>query len=43
MLVAAALAMLLKNSPYGDIYATFLDAPVQIRIGPLENVSAELK
>jgi len=35
LLVAAALAMILKNSPMGEYYEAFLDAPVQIRIAAL--------
>jgi NhaA family Na+:H+ antiporter len=36
LLVAAALAMVMKNSPFGEIYEAFLDTPIQIRVGPLE-------
>ena len=35
LLVAAALAMVMKNSPFGEIYNAFLDMPVQIRVGAL--------
>jgi len=36
LLVAAALAMVLKNSPFGEIYDAFLDVPVQLRVGALD-------
>ncbi len=36
LLIAAVLAMLLKNSQWADIYQAFLDTPVEIRIGALE-------
>ncbi len=36
LIVAAVLAMLLKNSPLADIYQAFLDTPVEIRIGALD-------
>jgi NhaA family Na+:H+ antiporter len=36
LLIAAAGAMILKNSPGGDLYSAFLDMPMQIRLGPLD-------
>ena len=36
LLLAAALAMVLKNSPFGEIYDAFLDVPVQLRVGALD-------
>ena len=36
LLIAAAGAMILSNSPWGGIYDKFLDIPIQIRIGPLD-------
>lgn len=36
LLIAAVAAMILKNSPMGGVYETFLDIPIQIRFGPLE-------
>ncbi len=33
---AAALAMLIANSPAASLYALFVDMPVEIQIGPLE-------
>ena len=36
LLVAAAAAMVMKNSPFGEIYEAFLDTPIQIRVGALE-------
>jgi NhaA family Na+:H+ antiporter len=36
LLVAAALAMVLENSPYGYIYESFLDTPGVIQVGALE-------
>ena len=36
LLIAAVLAMLLKNSQLTEIYQAFLDTPVEIRIGALE-------
>ena len=36
LLVATIAAMILKNSPLGELYATFLNVPIQIRIGPLD-------
>ncbi len=35
LLFAAIAAMVLKNSSFGEIYETFLNVPIQIRIGPL--------
>ncbi len=35
LLIAAALAMLLKNSGFAELYQTFLDTPGEIRIGEL--------
>jgi NhaA family Na+:H+ antiporter len=36
LLIAAALAMLLKNSGLAELYQAFLETPVEIRIGALE-------
>ncbi len=36
LMFAAALAMLLRNSLFGDVYTGFLDLPIQIRIGALD-------
>ncbi|HHQ14915.1 MAG TPA: Na+/H+ antiporter NhaA [Chromatiales bacterium] len=36
LMFAAALAMLLKNSLFGDAYTEFLNLPIQIRIGALD-------
>ena len=36
LIVAAAAAMILKNSAFGDLYTSFLDIPIQIRIGSLD-------
>lgn len=36
LIIAAAAAMILKNSPLGDLYTAFLDIPIQIRFGPLD-------
>ncbi len=36
LLIAAALAMILNNSPLADLYQSFLDTPVEIRIGALQ-------
>ncbi len=36
LLIAAALAMILNNSPVADLYQAFLDTPVEIRIGALQ-------
>ena len=36
LLFAAAMAMLLKNSPYGYVYEVFLDTPGVIQVGALE-------
>jgi NhaA family Na+:H+ antiporter len=36
LLMAAAAAMVLKNSPYGHLYASFLDTPGVIQVGALE-------
>lgn len=36
LLIAAALAMILNNSPLADLYQAFLDTPVEIRIGALQ-------
>jgi len=36
LLIAATLAMVLKNSAFGDVYAAFLDTPGVIQIGALE-------
>jgi NhaA family Na+:H+ antiporter len=36
LLIAAAFAMLLKNSPYGYVYEAFLDTPGVIQVGALE-------
>jgi len=36
LLIAAALAMILKNSPVGYVYEAFLDTPGVIQIGALE-------
>lgn len=36
LLIAAAVAMVLSNSPLGGIYDSFLDIPIQIRFGPLD-------
>lgn len=36
LLIAAAGAMVLKNSEFSAIYTSFLNIPVQIRIGPLD-------
>jgi len=38
LLVAAALAMILKNSSYGSVYASFLETPVAITFGVLDGV-----
>ena len=35
LLIAAALAMILKNSEFGPLYETFLDTPGEVRIGQL--------
>ena len=35
LIIAAVLAMLLKNSQFADVYEAFLDTPVEIRIGEL--------
>lgn len=36
LIMAAALAMILANSPFEGIYQSFLSIPVEIRVGPLE-------
>ena len=36
LLVAAALAMILKNSPYGFVYEAFLNTPGVVQVGALE-------
>jgi len=36
LLVAAILAMVLKNSPYGEAYAALLETPVAISVGALD-------
>ena len=36
LLFAAVAAMILKNSAFGAVYSTFLDIPIQIRIGALD-------
>ncbi len=36
LMLAAALAMILANSPIDSIYYAFLDTPVEIRVGELE-------
>jgi NhaA family Na+:H+ antiporter len=36
LLLAAAVAMVLKNSPFGEIYEAFLDTPIHIGVGALE-------
>ncbi len=36
LIVAAAGAMVVANSPLGDLYAALIDTPVEIRIGALE-------
>jgi len=36
LLLAAGSAMVLKNSAFSQMYASFLDIPIQIRIGPLD-------
>lgn len=36
LLIAAAGAMILSNSPLGGVYEAFLDVPIQIRFGPLD-------
>ena len=36
LLAAAALAMILKNSAYGGLYAAFLDTPVAVTVGVLD-------
>ena len=36
LIVAAALALGIANSPLAEIYARFLDLPVQVRVGELE-------
>ena len=36
LLFAAIAAMILKNSAFGDMYGSFLNVPIQIRIGPLD-------
>ncbi|MBT8422719.1 MAG: Na+/H+ antiporter NhaA [Gammaproteobacteria bacterium] len=36
LLIAAALAMVLQNSPLADLYQAFLDTPVAIQVGGLE-------
>ena len=36
LMVAAALAMLMANSPLAPVYQLLLDLPVEVRIGPLE-------
>ncbi len=36
LLIAAVLAMVLQNSPLSGLYQSFLDTPVEIRIGALE-------
>ena len=36
LLIAAVAAMILKNSAFGEVYGTFLDIPIQIRIGALD-------
>ena len=35
LLLAAIAAMILKNSTFGDVYSSFLNVPIQIRIGEL--------
>ena len=35
LIIAAVLAMILKNSQFADVYEAFLDTPVEIRIGEL--------
>ena len=36
LLIAAATAMILSNSPWGGVYDRILDIPIQIRLGPLD-------
>jgi len=36
LLFAAIAAMILKNSTFGEVYGTFLNVPIQIRIGALD-------
>lgn len=36
LLIAAALAMVLKNSPLTELYRAFLETPMEIRIGALQ-------
>jgi len=36
LIAASAIALILANSPFGSIYAAFLDVPVAIQIGALE-------
>ncbi len=36
LIIAAVAAMILKNSPLGDLYTAFLDIPIQLRFGPLD-------
>src|SRR3990172_12658581 len=36
LIFAAALAMLLANSPLAEYYAWLLNMPVEVRVGPLE-------
>ena len=36
LIMAAALAMILANSPFEGFYQSFLSIPVEIRVGPLE-------
>ncbi len=36
LLIAAALAIVMKNSMFGDAYSEFLSLPIQIRIGALD-------
>jgi len=36
LIIAAALAMILQNSPLADVYQSFLDTPVAIQVGALE-------
>ena len=36
LLIAAALAMLIKNSSFGYVYEAFLDTPGVIQVGALE-------
>ena len=33
LLLAAAVAMVLKNPPCGELYEAFLDTPIQVRVG----------